>query len=401
MARRYFADISAPAVIKAAEAHGKAIDSLLNYETVKYFGNENYVSARYDSELSEAERLTVQSLIFRSILGVAQMTVLGIGAGAIVVLGGMDVASGAMTVGAFVLINTYLLQLVRPLERLGNLYRSIKQALIDLEQMVRIFEEEPEVTDADGAEALPEGPGAIRFENVSFAYDPRRPILKNVSFELDAGRKLALVGPSGGGKTTLGRLLFRFYDPIEGRVEIDGHDIRACTQDTVRAAVGVVPQDTVLFNEAIGENIQFGRPGATGDEIEDAAKLAQIDGFIESLPDRFDTVVGERGLKLSGGEKQRVAIARSRIETSSNFPVRRSHVGTRQPYRAGNPEESYRGISRLDHGRYRPPVVDDRRRGSDLVCRGGQDYRTRLAPAAACDEGPLRRPLGKTAARRR
>ena len=308
-----------PAVIKAAEAHGKAIDSLLNYETVKYFGNENYVSARYDSELSEAERLTVQSLIFRSILGVAQMTVLGIGAGAIVVLGGMDVASGAMTVGAFVLINTYLLQLVRPLERLGNLYRSIKQALIDLEQMVRIFEEEPEVTDADGAEALPEGPGAIRFENVSFAYDPRRPILKNVSFELDAGRKLALVGPSGAGKTTLGRLLFRFYDPIEGRVEIDGHDIRACTQDTVRAAVGVVPQDTVLFNEAIGENIQFGRPGATGDEIEDAAKLAQIDGFIESLPDRFDTVVGERGLKLSGGEKQRVAIARAVLKRPRIF----------------------------------------------------------------------------------
>ena len=319
MARRYFADISAPAVIKAAEAHGKAIDSLLNYETVKYFGNENYVSARYDNELSEAERLTVRSLIFRSILGVAQMTVLGIGAGAIVVLGGMDVASGAMTVGAFVLINTYLLQLVRPLERLGNLYRSIKQALIDLEQMVRIFEEEPEVTDADGAEALPEGPGAIRFENVSFAYDPRRPILKNVSFELDAGRKLALVGPSGGGKTTLGRLLFRFYDPIEGRVEIDGHDIRACTQDTVRAAVGVVPQDTVLFNEAIGENIQFGRPGATGDEIEDAAKLAQIDGFIESLPDRFDTVVGERGLKLSGGEKQRVAIARAVLKRPRIF----------------------------------------------------------------------------------
>ena len=308
-----------PAVIKAAEAHGKAIDSLLNYETVKYFGNENYVSARYDSELSEAERLTVRSLIFRSILGVGQMTVLGIGAGAIVVLGGMDVASGAMTVGAFVLINTYLLQLVRPLERLGNLYRSIKQALIDLEQMVRIFEEEPEVTDADGAEALPEGPGAIRFENVSFAYDPRRPILKNVSFELDAGRKLALVGPSGGGKTTLGRLLFRFYDPIEGRVEIDGHDIRACTQDTVRAAVGVVPQDTVLFNEAIGENIQFGRPGATGDEIKDAAKLAQIDGFIESLPDRFDTVVGERGLKLSGGEKQRVAIARAVLKRPRIF----------------------------------------------------------------------------------
>jgi len=307
MLRRY----QRPAVIKAAEAHGKAIDSLLNYETVKYFGNENYVSRRYDSELSEAERLTVRSLIFRSLLGVAQMTVLGIGAGAIVVLGGMDVASGAMTVGAFVLINTYLLQLVRPLERLGNLYRSIKQALIDLEQMVRIFDEKPEVTDAENAVPLPDGPGAIRFENVSFAYDPRRPILKNVSFDLEPGHKLALVGPSGGGKTTLGRLLFRFYDPVEGRVEIDGHDIRNHTQDSARAAVGVVPQDTVLFNEAIGENIQFGRPDASREEVENAAKLAQIEGFIESLPDGFNTVVGERGLKLSGGEKQRVAIARA------------------------------------------------------------------------------------------
>ncbi|MGB0630810.1 MAG: ABCB family ABC transporter ATP-binding protein/permease [Alphaproteobacteria bacterium] len=315
MLRRY----QRPAVIKAAEAHGKAIDSLLNYETVKYFGNETYVSSCYDSELSEAERLTVRSLIFRSMLGVAQMTVLGIGAGAIVVLGGMDVASGAMTVGACVLINTYLLQLVRPLERLGNLYRSIKQALIDLEQMVRIFEEEPEVTDADDAVPLPGGPGAIRFENVSFAYDPRRPILKNVSFELQPGHKLALVGPSGGGKTTLGRLLFRFYDPVEGRVEIDGHDIRSCTQDSVRAAVGVVPQDTVLFNEAIGENIQFGRPEATRDDVENAARLAQIDGFIESLPDGFDTVVGERGLKLSGGEKQRVAIARAVLKRPRIF----------------------------------------------------------------------------------
>lgn len=315
MLRRY----QRPAVIKAAEAHGKAIDSLLNYETVKYFGNENYVSTRYDSELSEAERLTVRSLIFRSLLGVAQMTVLGIGAGAIVVLGGMDVAAGAMTVGAFVLINTYLLQLVRPLERLGNLYRSIKQALIDLEQMVQIFEEQPEITDADGAAPLPDGPGAIRFEKVSFAYDPRRPILKNVSFDLEAGRKLALVGPSGGGKTTLGRLLFRFYDPVEGRVEIDGCDIRERTQDSVRAAVGVVPQDTVLFNESIGENIGFGRPGASEADVASAASLAQIDGFIASLPDGFDTVVGERGLKLSGGEKQRVAIARAVLKRPRIF----------------------------------------------------------------------------------
>ena len=300
-----------PAVIKAAEAHGKAIDTLLNYETVKYFGNEPYVSNRYDVQLGEAERLTVRSLIFRSLLGVAQMTVLAVGAGAIVVLGGMDVASGAMTVGAFVLINTYLLQLVRPLERLGNLYRSIKQALIDLEQMSQIFDEQPEVTDAPGAEPLSNGPGAIRFDNVSFAYDPRRQVLKNVSFTVEPGRKVALVGPSGGGKTTIGRLLFRFYDPPEGSISIDGQDIRTRTQASVRAAIGVVPQDTVLFNEAISENIQFGRPGAAQEEIIAAAELAQIHGFIRSLPDGFDTVVGERGLKLSGGEKQRVAIARA------------------------------------------------------------------------------------------
>ena len=308
-----------PAVIKASEAHGKAVDSLLNYETVKYFNNEGYVSSRYDIELAEAERLTVRSLIFRSLLGVAQMTVLGVGAGGIVLLGGMDVAAGAMTVGAFVLINTYLLQLVRPLERLGNLYRSIKQALIDLDQMVRIFDEKPEVVDVMNATPLPEGRGAIRFKNVAFAYDPRRPILKNISFELEAGHKLAIVGPSGGGKTTLGRLLFRFYDPVKGSVEIDGHNIRKHTQDTVRAAVGVVPQDTVLFNESIGENIRFGRPHTGDEEIKDAASLAQINDFIQSLPDGFDTVVGERGLKLSGGEKQRVAIARAVLKQPRIF----------------------------------------------------------------------------------
>ena len=308
-----------PAVIKAAEAHGKAIDSLLNYETVKHFGNEDYVSRRYDSELSEVERLTVRSLFFRSLLGVSQMTVLALGAGTIVFLGGREVAAGGMTVGAFVLINTYLLQLVRPLERLGNLYRSIKQALIDLEQMVRIFDEVPEITDAPDAVPLPAGPGAIAFDDVSFAYDPRRPVLKNVSFEVPAGRKVALVGPSGGGKTTIGRMLFRFYDPTGGTVRIDGHDLRAVTQESVRAAIGVVPQDAVLFNESIHENLQFGRPDATQEEIEAIARLAQIHDFIAGLPDGYDTVVGERGLKLSGGEKQRVAIARAVLKRPRIF----------------------------------------------------------------------------------
>lgn len=308
-----------PAVIKAAEAHGKAIDSLLNYETVKYFGNEDYVSSRYDEELREVERLTVRSLIIRSLIGVAQMTIIGAGMTTLVLLAGFEVAAGTMTVGAFVLVNTYLLQLVRPLERLGNLYRSIKQALIDLEMMMDLFEQKPEIVDAPDAEPLPKGPGKVVFDNVSFAYDPRRPILDRVSFEIPAGHKVALVGSSGGGKTTIGRLLFRFYDPTEGRVLVDGADIRGVTQDSLRAAIGVVPQDTVLFNDSIRDNIEFGRPDAEEGEVVKAARMAQIADFIASLPDGFDTIVGERGLKLSGGEKQRVAIARAVLKQPRIF----------------------------------------------------------------------------------
>ncbi len=300
-----------PAVIRAAEAHGKAIDSLLNYETVKYFGNEDYVSRRYDGELREVERLTVRSLVIRSLLGVGQMTLLGAGIVILVVLAGLEVAAGTMTVGAFVLVNTYLIQLARPLERLGNLYRSIKQALIDLEQMIQIFDETPEVVDAPDAKTLAEGPGAVVFDGVSFAYDPRREVLHDISFEIPAGHKVALVGPSGGGKTTVGRLLFRFYDPLAGTVRLDGEDAPGVTQASLRAAIGVVPQDTILFNDTIRENIEFGRPGASRDDVVRAARLAQIHDFVAGLPDGYDTVVGERGLKLSGGEKQRVAIARA------------------------------------------------------------------------------------------
>ena len=361
-----------PAVIKASEAHGKAIDSLINYETVKYFGNEDYVSVRYDRELAEAERLTVRSLVFRSLLGVAQMTVLGIGAGAIVVLGGMDVAAGAMTIGAFVLINTYLLQLVRPLERLGNLYRSIKQALIDLEQMIRIFDEKPEVTDRADAIPLPDGDGAIRFENVSFAYDPRRPILKNVSFEVEAGHKLALVGPSGGGKTTIGRLLFRFYDPAEGTVRIDGHDISRLTQHSVRAAIG---------------RRNRGRRG-NGPDIDLHRQPARqaADGRRRT---RAETV---RRRKTAGRDRPRGA------ETAAYFPVRRGNVGPGQPYRAGNPAEPDRGIARIDHRCDRAPAVHRGRCGTDPVCRERRNCRARVAPAVAGHAGKLRRPVGTPAA---
>ncbi len=300
-----------PAVIRAAEAHGKAIDSLLNYETVKYFGNETYISDRYDDELKEVERLTVRSLIIRSLIGVGQMSVLGLGIATLILLAGFEVADGTITVGSFVMVNLYLIQVARPLERLGNIYRSIKQALIDLEQMIQIFDEAPEVIDASDAKTLPEGPGAVVFTGVSFAYDPRRQILHDISFEIPAGKKVALVGPSGGGKTTVGRLLFRFYDPTAGAVRVDGEDAIGVTQSSFRAAIGVVPQDTILFNDTIRENIEFGRPGASWDDVIRAARLAQIHDFIESLPDGYDTVVGERGLKLSGGEKQRVAIARA------------------------------------------------------------------------------------------
>ena len=300
-----------PAVIRAAEAHGKAIDSLLNYETVKYFGNETYVSHRYDGELKEVERLTVRSLIIRSLIGVGQMTVLGSGIAILMLLAGLEVAAGTMTVGSLVMVNMYLLQFARPLERLGNLYRSIKQALIDLEQMICILDEAPDVIDAPDAKTLPDGPGAIVFDGVSFAYDPRRVVLRDISFEIPAGHKVALVGPSGGGKTTVGRLLFRFYDPTAGAVRLDGADALRLTQSSLRAAIGVVPQDTILFNDTIRENIEFGRPGASRDDVIGAARLAQIHDFVEGLPDGYDTVVGERGLKLSGGEKQRVAIARA------------------------------------------------------------------------------------------
>ena len=228
-----------------------------------------------------------------------------------VLLAGFDVADGTLTVGSFVLVITYLIQLARPLERLGNQYRSIKQALIDLEQMIRIFDEAPEVIDAPDAKTLPDGPGAVVFDGVSFAYDPRRVVLHDISFEIPAGHKVALVGPSGGGKTTVGRLLFRFYDPTAGAVRLDGEDALGVTQSSFRAAIGVVPQDTILFNDTIRENIQFGRPGASRDDVIRAARLAQIHDFVEGLPDGYDTVVGERGLKLSGGEKQRVAIARA------------------------------------------------------------------------------------------
>jgi ATP-binding cassette subfamily B protein len=297
--------------VAGAEAMGKAVDAMLNYETVKYFGNEGHVAKRYDASLREVERLHIKSYKFLSYTGIAQMTVMGIGMTLLVVLAALRVEDRSMTVGGFVLVNTYLLQLMRPVERLGQLYRAIKQALTETEQMLSLLDEVPEVRDAPDARSLPSGPGEIRFDNVSFAYDPRRPVLIDVSFIVPPGTTTAIVGPSGAGKSTIARLLFRFYDPTLGAISIDGADAREVTQDSLHAAIAVVPQDAVLFNENILYNLDFGRPGASRAEIEDAARLAEIHDFIESTPDKYETVVGERGLKLSGGEKQRVAIARA------------------------------------------------------------------------------------------
>jgi ATP-binding cassette subfamily B protein len=299
------------AVAESAAAHGKAVDSLLNYETVKYFGNERYVADRYDEALENVEKLQLKALYSRTITGVLQIIIMGAGLTVMVLLAGRDALAGAMTVGGFVLVNAYVMQVLQPLGRMGMLYRGLKQAFTDLEQMMALLTEVPEVADAPGAQPLPVGSGAITFRDVSFAYDVRRPLLAGVSFEVPGGMTVGLVGTSGSGKTTIGRLLFRFYDPNRGSVQVDGCDVRSLAVASLRAAIGVVPQDAVLFNDTILYNIAFGAPGASREEVERAARLAQLHDFIAALPDGYDTVVGERGLKLSGGEKQRVAIARA------------------------------------------------------------------------------------------
>jgi ATP-binding cassette, subfamily B, heavy metal transporter len=302
-----------------AEAHGQAIDSLINYETVQYFGVEDAIAERYDAQLRAIENLALDQQRLRSLTGMAQMTVLSLGLALLLIMGGLDVESGAMTVGGLVLVNTYLLRLARPLETMSRIFRTLRTALSNLEQMFLLLDEDPEVRDSPDAAPLPAGPCAIRFEQVAFSYDERRPILENFSFDLPAGRTLAIIGASGAGKSTIVRLLFRFYDPTEGRILIDGADLRQVKQASLRAAIAVVPQDTVLFNETLYDNIAFARSGATQAEIEAATRAAQLTAFVESLPDGWSTLVGERGLKLSGGEKQRVAIARALLKRPRIF----------------------------------------------------------------------------------
>jgi len=294
-----------------SEANTKAIDSLLNYETVKYFTNEEHEARRYDVALQGYEKAAVKTRVSLSLLNIGQAVIIAVGVTVMMATAARGVAQGRMTVGDFVLVNTYLIQLYLPLNFLGTVYREIRQSLIDMEAMFSLLGVDVEVADRPGAPPLRVERGELAFEGVSFGYDARRPILKQVSFAVPPGHTVAVVGPSGAGKSTISRLLFRFYDVNEGRILIDGQDIREVTQSSLRAALGIVPQDTVLFNDTIYYNIAYGRPGAPRGEIEDAARLARIDGLVASLPDGYETRVGERGLKLSGGEKQRVAIART------------------------------------------------------------------------------------------
>jgi ABC-type transport system involved in Fe-S cluster assembly fused permease/ATPase subunit len=293
------------------DANIRAVDSLLNYETVKYFGAEARESARYDRSMQRYEKASTQTYTSLAVLNAGQNIIFSLGMMAVMLLAARDIIAGRTTIGSFVLVNAMLIQLYIPLNFMGMLYREIKQALIDIDDMFRIIERDPEIKDHPGALPLAVSTGEVRFENVEFAYIPERKILKGISFTVEPGKTVAIVGPSGAGKSTISRLLFRFYEPSAGRILIDGQDISAVQQTSLRAAIGMVPQDTVLFNDTIGYNVHYGREGATEAEVREAARLAQIDRFIGLLPEGYETPVGERGLKLSGGEKQRVAIART------------------------------------------------------------------------------------------
>jgi ATP-binding cassette subfamily B protein len=293
------------------DANTKAIDSLLNFETVKYFGNEEHEASRFDRSMARYEKAAVKTWTSLAVLNSGQTILFTTGMIICMVMAAMDVARGTLTVGDFVMVNAFLIQLYLPLNFLGTVYRDIKQGLIDIEAMFSLLSVEPVIRDHPDANHLEVSDGVIEFTNVSFAYDPERPILRDISFKVPAGHTVAIVGPSGAGKSTISRLLYRFYELTSGSIVIDGQDIAKATQESLRAAVGMVPQDTVLFNDTIRYNIRYGRPDATDAEVETAAALAQIQDFIMDLPQGYDTMVGERGLKLSGGEKQRVSIART------------------------------------------------------------------------------------------
>jgi ATP-binding cassette subfamily B protein len=383
------------------DANAKAIDSLLNYETVKYFGNEAHESQRYDVGRRRYETAAIRSARTLSMLNVGQGLIIAVGLAVIMIMAGNGVAAHTMTVGDFVAVNAFLLQLYAPLNMLGFAYREIRAALVSMEQMFGLLDVATEVSDKPGAPALAVAGAEIVFDHVDFHYDKARPILRDVSFQVPAGHTVAIVGSSGAGKSTVSRILFRFYDVAAGSVRIDGQDIRDVSQASLRAAIGVVPQDTVLFNDTIYYNIAYGRPGASRGEVEQAAKLARIHDFITSLPQGYDSAVGERGLKLSGGEKQRVAIARTILKNPQIllFDEATSALDTRTEQEIQNSlEEVSRGrttvviahrlstiinadeIVVLDRGR-----VAERGRHAELLARGGMyaDMWQRQQEAAA------------------
>ncbi|EMP54564.1 ABC transporter ATP-binding protein/permease [Marinobacter santoriniensis NKSG1] len=292
------------------QSNSRAVDSLLNYETVKYFNNERYEAECYDRDLEDWEQARLRNRLSLATLNAGQALIIGVALIVIMAMAVREVASGEITLGDFTMINAYLIQLFIPLNALGFVYREIRQALVNVERLFKLLGDKPAIVDKPDAPALSVQRGEIRFEQVRFAYRPDRPILRDVNFTIPAGQTMAVVGASGAGKSTLARLLFRFFDVDEGRICIDGQDIREVTQDSLRSAIGVVPQDTVLFNDTLYRNLAYGRPDATEEEVHRAARMAHLEDFIHSLPDGYDTRVGERGLKLSGGEKQRVAIAR-------------------------------------------------------------------------------------------
>ena len=293
-----------------SQANTRAIDSLLNYETVKYFGNEEYEASQYDKNLASWETARLKTRMTLMILNSGQAFIISLGIILMLWLAAEDVASGAMTLGSLVMINAYILQLFMPLNFLGMVYREVRKALTDIENMFGLLKKQPKIVDQPEASNLVTRGGAIQFDSVNFAYHPDREILKRVSFSVEPGQKVAIVGPSGSGKSTIARLLFRFYDVQSGQISIDGQPIDQVTQHSLRQAIGVVPQDTVLFNDTIYNNVAYGRPGSSREEVLQAIELANLNDFIDALPEGIDTVVGERGLKVSGGEKQRIAIAR-------------------------------------------------------------------------------------------
>ena len=374
-----------------SEAHSKAVDSLLNYETVKYFGNEAHEARRFDSALRDYETAAVKSVATLSLLNIGQGAIIAAGLVGVMTLAGYGVAAGTMTIGDFVLVNTYLIQLYMPLNFLGFVYREIKRSLADMEEMFGLGREAPEIRDRDDAPPLRANGGEVAFDNVSFAYDERRPVLDGVSFTVPSGKTVAIVGPSGAGKSTISRLLFRFYDPTGGRIVIDGQDIRDVTQHSLRAAIGIVPQDTVLFNDTIYYNIAYGRPDATPAEVEHAARLARVHDFVIAQPDGYQAMVGERGLKPFGRRETACRHRADHPEGPAHPDLRRGDQRTRHPHRARNPGIAGRGLGRPHHGGHRASALDRDRRRRDHRPGGGPHRRTRRPRGAFAHAGPLRR----------